>query len=70
MAKRRMQGLDVLFGIATIIGAIALGNGLITGALSPVVFGFTIPGAVLWGWLVVIGGLLAGGRMFGIKVLN
>lgn len=67
---KKVKGLDIFFGIATIISTIAIGNGLITGTLSPLVFGFMIPGAILWGWLVVIGGLLAGGRMFGIKILN
>ena len=67
---RRMKGLDAFLGIATIIAAIAVGNALITGILEPVVFGFLIPGAILWGWLVVIGGILAGLKMFGVKAFN
>ncbi len=66
MARKKdpvQRAINVAIGLAAILASIAIGNGLIEGSLTPTILGMTIPGAILAGWLVVIGGVLAGVRL-------
>ena len=71
MAKKK-NGMDlvlgILLGITAIVASIDIGNGLIEGSLSPTILGFVIPGQVLFGWVIIAGGILSGLEMFGVKL--
>lgn len=64
MARKRMNFVGLLVGLSAILASIAVGVAMTTGTIAVPIVGVLIN--QIAGWVVVVGGILAGLRTFGL----